>query len=71
MQISILAQHLDGNTPHGFDNNTWIEIEDKRMCDKSNRINFLEGVIEGITLYAIWRNGQQLVGCLETPIQEV
>jgi len=35
------------------------------------RIGFLEGVIEGITLYAIWRNGEQLVGCLQKPLKEV
>ena len=36
-----------------------------------HRIGFLEGAIEGITLYAIWRNGEQLVGCLERPLKEV
>ena len=36
-----------------------------------HRIGFLEGVIEGITLYAIWRNGEQLVGCQERPLKEV
>ena len=36
-----------------------------------HRIGFLEGVIEGITLYAIWRNGEQLVGCMERPLKEV
>lgn len=38
---------------------------------KFHRIGFLEGVIEGITLYAIWRNGEQLVGCMERPLKEV
>ena len=32
---------------------------------------FLEGCIEGIRDYAIWRNGEQLVGCLERPLKEV
>jgi hypothetical protein len=36
-----------------------------------HRIGFLEGAIEGIRLYAIWRNGEQLVGCLEKPLKEV
>lgn len=36
-----------------------------------HRIGFLEGVIEGIELYAIWRDGQQLVGCMERPLKEV
>lgn len=35
------------------------------------RIAFLSGKIEGITDYAIWRNGEQLVGCMETPLKEV
>lgn len=34
-----------------------------------HRIGFLEGAIEGITLYAIWRDGIQLVGC--KPLAEV
>jgi len=34
------------------------------------RIGFLEGAIEGIRLYAIWRNGEQRVGCLEKPLKE-
>ena len=36
-----------------------------------HRIGFLEGAIEGIRLYAIWRNGEQKVGCLEKPLKEV
>ena len=39
--------------------------------NKLNRIGFLEGVIEGIRLYAIWRDGEQLVGCMERPLKEV
>lgn len=35
------------------------------------RIGFLEGAIEGITLYAIWKDGEQLVGCLQRPLKEV
>ena len=38
---------------------------------KLRRIGFLEGAIEGIRLYAIWKNGEQKVGCLETPLKEV
>jgi len=36
-----------------------------------HRIGFLEGMIEGITLYAIWKNGEVLVGCLQRPLKEV
>ncbi|MFH1781850.1 MAG: hypothetical protein ABH835_04530 [Patescibacteria group bacterium] len=39
--------------------------------EQVERIGFLKGAIEGITLYAIWRNGEQLVGCMEKPLQEV
>ena len=39
--------------------------------DLINRIAFLEGAIEGITLYAIWKEGVQRVGCLERPLKEV
>lgn len=36
-----------------------------------HRMGFLEGVIEGIRLYAVWKNGEQKVGCLEKPLKEV
>lgn len=36
-----------------------------------HRIGFLIGAIEGITLYAIWKNGEQLVGCMAKPLKEV
>lgn len=35
------------------------------------RIAYLKGLMEGIRLYAIWRNGEQLVGCLEQPLADV
>lgn len=38
---------------------------------KIHRIGFLEGVIEGIRLYAIWKNGEQLVGCMQRPLKGV
>lgn len=38
---------------------------------KIKRIGFLEGMIEGITIYAIWKDGSQKVGCLEKPLKEV
>lgn len=43
--------------------------DDPNYIDYS--IGFLEGAIEGITLYAIWKNGEQLVGCLQRPLSEV
>lgn len=41
------------------------------LIEANARTAFLRGKIEGITDYAIWRNGEQLVGCLETPLKEV
>ena len=38
---------------------------------KRERIAFLKGSIEGITLYAVWRDGKRLVGCMETPLKNV
>lgn len=38
---------------------------------KIHRIGFLEGVIEGIRLYAIWKDGEQLVGCMQKPLKTV
>jgi hypothetical protein len=35
------------------------------------KMGWQEGIIEGITLYAIWHNGEQLVGCTEKPLKEV
>lgn len=32
---------------------------------------FWAGVREGVKAYAIWRDGRQVVGCLETPLKEV
>lgn len=38
--------------------------------EEISRISYLEGIIEGITLYAIWNNGEQLVGCMRQPLRE-
>ena len=38
---------------------------------KYHRIGFLEGAIQGITLYAIWKDGVHKVGYLEKPLAEV
>jgi hypothetical protein len=35
------------------------------------RVEFLKGKIDGIRDYAIWKNGDQFVGCLEKPLREV
>lgn len=42
-----------------------------RLLQIKHRIGFLEGIIEGITMYAVWRDGQHTVGCLNTPLKEV
>ena len=36
-----------------------------------HRLGFLEGAISAITLYAIWRDGEQWVGAMERPIKQV
>jgi hypothetical protein len=41
------------------------------IIDKVERIGFLKGAIEGITLYAVWKDGKQLVGVLQKPLKEV
>lgn len=54
--------------------NAGVEAIQKRfmaLTANAHRIGFLEGQIEGIRAYAIWRNGEQLVGCLEKPLEEV
>jgi len=33
--------------------------------------DFWAGVKEGVTAYGIWRDGEQLVGCMEQPLKEV
>ena len=33
--------------------------------------DFIEGVIAGVEMYAIWKNGQQVVGIMETPLEIV
>ena len=35
------------------------------------RIGFLEGVIEGVRLYAVWKDGKQLVGIQQRPLESV
>ena len=39
--------------------------------EKLERLHFLFGMIEGITLYAIWKDGEQLVGCMRRPLKIV
>jgi len=38
---------------------------------KRERIAWLNGAVEGITLYAIWKDGVQQVGSLARPLNEV
>ena len=35
------------------------------------KAGFVMGLEEGIRTYAIWKDGTQVVGCLETPLKEV
>lgn len=38
---------------------------------KAERIGFLKGMIVGISLYAVWRDGRQEVGVLRRPLEIV
>lgn len=37
----------------------------------AQRIGFLKGKIDGITTYAVWKDGEQFVGALRTPLEKV
>jgi len=39
--------------------------------EADHRVSFLKGKIDGIRDYAIWKNGEQLVGCRQKPLHEV
>lgn len=41
-----------------------------QMTTKSNKA-FFEGYREAVTDFGIYRDGVQVIGCLETPIKEV
>lgn len=38
---------------------------------KEEHIAYLKGMIAGIELYAIWKNGEQVVGIMEIPLWKV
>lgn len=33
--------------------------------------DFIEGVIAGVEMYAVWKNGKQVVGIMQTPLEIV
>jgi hypothetical protein len=39
-------------------------------CEASYAQGFIDGFRETVLAYGIWRNGTQVIGCLETPIAE-
>jgi hypothetical protein len=45
--------------------NYWRDMYGARGKD------FTEGVIAGVEAYATWRDGEQLVGCMQIPLKEV
>lgn len=47
------------------------ELRIELKIEKIGRVAFLSGVIEGIRLYAVWKNGAQLVGVMQRPLAEV
>lgn len=38
-----------------------------RKCSR----DFIEGIIAGVEAFAVWKNGRQVVGILEKPLEEV
>lgn len=46
------------------------ELEIQQL-NKIYRSGFLAGLEEGIRRYAIWKDGEQKVGCLQKPLKEV
>lgn len=55
-----------------FGEDAMIEKEEDEMSVKHNSIQiWREGVKFGVWLYAIWRNGKQLVGIHEIPLEAV
>uniref|UniRef100_A0A6M3IMT2 Uncharacterized protein n=1 Tax=viral metagenome TaxID=1070528 RepID=A0A6M3IMT2_9ZZZZ len=43
----------------------WLELYGTQSND------FIEGVIAGVEMYAIWRNGKRYVGVREEPLEDV
>lgn len=38
--------------------------------NNEERIAYMQGIVEGITMYAVWKNSEQ-VGVMETPLWKV
>jgi hypothetical protein len=43
----------------------WKEMYGTRSKD------FIEGVLAGVEAFAIWKDGQQVVGCQQKPLKQV
>ncbi len=41
------------------------------ISDKLGNTDFILGVIEGVTAYATWKDGKQVVGCTQRPLEDV
>ncbi len=44
--------------------NYWISTYGKRNKD------FVAGVIAGVSTFAIWKNGMEVVGCMQKPLKD-
>ncbi len=64
-----------GKAPLGQGKEEGRVITEYRICrtkeEAALRVAWLEGKIDAIRDYAIYKNGEQLVGCLQTPLHEV
>ena len=47
-----------------MDKNYWEEMYGKRSRD------FIDGVIAGVTTFAVWKDGIEVVGIREKPLKE-
>ena len=46
-----------------------MDIHENELRGKNT--DFLMGYITGLRTYAVWKNGVEVVGIMETPLQEV
>jgi len=38
---------------------------------RSEQVSYIEGIMSGITTYAVWSDGKQYVGVMRKPLDEV
>jgi len=66
VDVSELEKH---KRPKSLDGMSFDNIKQEYFTCKE-RLSYRKGYIDAVKDYAVWRNGEQLVGCFETPIKE-